>query len=356
MRDYSLLGEDGRRAVANGLSTATWYKPDIPRKRLKELMQRSDGPALRDTAIWLAVLVATGVIGAVTWFSWISVLAFIVYGVMYGSASDSRWHECGHGTAFKTRWMNTVVYQLACFMLMRNPTVWRWSHARHHTDTIIVGRDPEVLFTRPPKLFALAKNVFALSEIRPLGFAIFRHAAGRLNASERSFIPETENRAAFTAARIWLAIYAVVAALCVGFHSIVPAMLVGLPKLYGAWHMVLCGMLQHGGLAENVLDHRLNSRTVYMNRFSRFVYWNMNYHVEHHLFPMVPFHALPKLHEDLKAELPVPTNGFVGGFRELVPALLKQRTDPDYNIPRFLPNGTRLEASVPTSQQTETTQ
>ena len=40
--------------------------------------------------------------------------------------------------------MNDVVYNIACFMIFREPTVWRWSHARHHTDTIIVGRDPEI--------------------------------------------------------------------------------------------------------------------------------------------------------------------------------------------------------------------
>jgi fatty acid desaturase len=39
-------------------------------------------------------------------------------------------------------------------------------------------------------------------------------------------------------------------------------MLIGGPRIYGAWHMVLTGLLQHGGLAEDVLDHRLNSRTV----------------------------------------------------------------------------------------------
>jgi fatty acid desaturase len=70
--------------------------------------------------------------------------------------------------------------------------------------------------------------------------------------------------------------------------------------------MVMCGHLQHAGLAENVLDHRLNTRTVYMNPISRFIYWNMNYHIEHHMFPMVPYHALPRLHEVIKADLPPP--------------------------------------------------
>ena len=81
-------------------------------------------------------------------------------------------------------------------------------------------------------------------------------------------------------------------------------MLIGVPRLYGTWHMVLTGLLQHIGLADNVIDHRLNTRTVYMNPISRFIYWNMNYHVEHHMFPMVPYHALPRLHELIKHDLP----------------------------------------------------
>ena len=38
-----------KRAVENGLAAAEWYHTDIPRKQMKELMQRSDGPAIRDT-------------------------------------------------------------------------------------------------------------------------------------------------------------------------------------------------------------------------------------------------------------------------------------------------------------------
>ena len=67
-------------------------------------------------------------------------------------------------------------------------------------------------------------------------------------------------------------------------------------------HLVY-GLTQHAGMGENVLDHRLNTRTVKMCWFNRFLYWNMNYHVEHHMFPMVPFHRLPELHEQIKGDL-----------------------------------------------------
>ena len=88
---------------------------------MKELMQRSDGPAIRDTIIWIAAILASAAGGIWFWGTWWCVPFFFVYGVLYGSSSDSRWHECGHGTAFKTRWMNDVIYQIASFMLMRNP-------------------------------------------------------------------------------------------------------------------------------------------------------------------------------------------------------------------------------------------
>ena len=167
-RDYSLVGESTRRAIETGLASAEWYHTDVPRKTMKELMQRSDGPAIRDTVIWMAALIGSAAGAIYFWGTWWCVPFFFVYGVLYGSSSDSRWHECGHGTAFRTRWMNDVVYQIASFMLMRNPVTWRWSHARHHTDTIIVGRDAEIAVMRPPDLLrtALAFTGCSTSAIR----------------------------------------------------------------------------------------------------------------------------------------------------------------------------------------------
>jgi fatty acid desaturase len=114
-------------------------------------------------------------------------------------------------------------------------------------------------------------------------------------------------------------------------------MLIGLPRMYGCWHMVMTGLLQHGGLADNVIDHRLNTRTVYMNPISRYLYWNMNYHVEHHMYPMVPYHALPRLHALIKHDLPAPNPSILHAYREMVAIFLKQRRDEEYFLRRQLP-------------------
>lgn len=334
---YDLTGPEGARAQSAGLLGGQWYRSPIDRRRMKELMRRSDGPALRDTAIWLGLLAVSGTAGGLLWGAWWAVPFFLVYGVLYGSAGDSRWHEAGHGTVFRTRWMADVVYQIASFMMMRDPTVWRWSHTRHHTDTLIVGRDPEIAAMRPAKLARILANFFGLVDV-PLALRdMVRHALGRLGAEEATFIPETERARVYRTARIWLAIYAATVSLCVLTGSVMPLVYIGGPRVYGTFMHLVYGLTQHAGLGENVLDHRLNTRTVRMCRVNRFLYWNMNYHVEHHMYPMIPNHRLPELHEEIKHDLAPVYPSIWAAYRELVPAVLRQLRDQTHYVRRTLP-------------------
>jgi fatty acid desaturase len=74
-----------------------------------------------------------------------------------------------------------------------------------------------------------------------------------------------------------------------------------------------------------------------VRQFSRFVYWNMNYHVEHHMFPMVPYHALPALHREMLPDCPKPYSSFWDAYREIVPTLWRQLKDPTHFVHRQLP-------------------
>jgi fatty acid desaturase len=336
-RDYGMLGVDAKAAEAAGLKSAAWYHTEIPRQTIKELMKRKDGPAIRDTIIWLGAMVLFAAWAIYIWPSWWAVVPLACYGVLYGSATDSRWHEGGHGTAFKTAWMNDVVYQIACFMIMRNPTRWRWSHTRHHTDTIIIGLDPEIAVMRPPAAVKVAFAFVGVLDAYETLKMMLINATGKVTDDEKSFIPEMEWHKVIFVARIWTLIYAATIAACFYFHSILPLLLIGLPRLYGAWHHVMTGLMQHGGLADDVLDHRMNSRTVYINPISRFIYWNMNYHVEHHMFPMVPYHALPRLHALIKDDLPAPSPSIWACYKEILPVWARQMRGEDYFLVRKLP-------------------
>ncbi len=342
--EYSLIGENARRAVERGLAEADWYQCDVQRTLMRSLLERRDGPAIWSTLLWFALILGSGIATWKFWGSWWAALPYLLYSVLYASTSDSRWHETGHGTAFKTDWMNSALYEIASFMVMRESTVWRWSHTRHHSDTIIVGRDPEIAVPKPPSLPRIIGSFFNLT-VYPVYFrSLVVHTFGKMTAEEKTFIPEMEFPKVFRRARIYLAIYAGVIALSIMVHSILPLMLVGLTNLFGTWLLVVYGLTQHAGLAENVLDHRLNCRTVYMNPVHRFLYWNMNYHIEHHMFPLVPYHALPRLHEAVKDDCPEPYPSLLAAWREIIPAVLKQVKDPAYHVKRKLPEKARVKA------------
>ena len=337
-QDYSLTGENAARAIERGLAEADWYQTPVPRAVMRKLLVRRDGPAIRDTIIWFGLILGAA---AATWFlwpSWWAVVPYFIYATLYGSTADSRWHEAGHGTAFKTDWMNNALYEIASFMVMRESTVWRWSHNRHHSDTIIVGRDPEIAVPRPPDLAGLTKGVFGLPVYPKYIKHIIMHSFGKMSADEMTYIPESEFPKIYRRARVYVLIYLAMIATAIATGSILPLLFIGLPHIAGTWLMLVYGLTQHTGLAENVLDHRLNCRTVYMNPINRFLYWNMNYHVEHHMFPLVPYHALPQLHEVVKNDMPTPYPGLIAAWREIIPAVLRQVRDPAHHVKRVLPD------------------
>jgi MocE subfamily Rieske [2Fe-2S] domain protein len=334
---YSLNRDNSRRALEAGLAEADWYQCPVPRSKMRELLVRRDGPAIRDTLLWLGVIATAAAATTVLWGSWWAIFPYLIYAALYGGSADSRWHESLHGTAFKTDWMNRALYELASFMVLRESAIWRWSHTRHHSDTIIVGRDPEIAAPRPPDLVGMFLGVFAIRSYPQYFQSLFRHAFGKMSEAEREFVPEDEFPGVFRTARIHLAIYLGVIILAFALQSWLPLFLVGFPNFFGRWMMILFGLTQHTGLAEDVLDHRLNSRTFLTNRLNRFLYWNMNYHIEHHIFPLVPYHALPELHELVKADCPPPYPSLWSCWREIIPTLIRQTRDPSYHIRRVLP-------------------
>jgi len=338
VEDYALTGPRAREAHELGMHGAHWYQSPVPRSEMKKLVKRRDGPALRDTALWLGLLVATGVLAyAFIQTPLIAAVFFAAYGVLYASAGEARWHECSHGTPFKTRWMNDVLFQVASFFAMRNPVVSRWSHARHHTDTYVIGLDPEITSFRPPDILRQIAAFFGLQEFPASIRTMLRHVSGRLDAEEQEYIPLTEQPKVQRVALIWCAIYAGVIGLCFYTQSILPLLYVGLPRIYGVWFIQLVALPQHAGLMDDVFDHRLDSRTFYLNPVGRFIYWNMNYHVEHHMYPLVPYYNLPALHALIKDDCPPAYPNLWATYREIIPTLARQLRDPNYRVIRPLP-------------------
>jgi fatty acid desaturase len=324
-------------AETNAAAGEAWYRTPVARTQMKELMQRSDKAAIRDTLLWYALILASGWLAYLSVGTGWAVPAFFLYGSLYAGPADSRWHEAGHGTAFRTHWLNVALYHVSSFQAGRRPTVWRWSHTRHHTDTMVTGRDPEIQAQLPIRPLALLADFIGL-KLWPIEVVkAVMNAFGHLGAEERTFIPESEWPKVRREGLLWTAIYGGVIAVAVATRSWLPLLFIGLPSIYGGWLYNFFGLTQHAGLPENTRDHRLNSRTVLMNPVYRFLYWNMNYHVEHHMFPMVPYHALPQLHAEIGHDLPPPYPSTWAAYREVLPALITQWRDPTFHVRRPLP-------------------
>jgi fatty acid desaturase len=55
------------------------------------------------------------------------------------------------------------------------------------------------------------------------------------------------------------------------------------------------------------------------------------------MFPVVPFHALPRLHRLISSQCAPPYRGLWEAYREIIPTLLQQTKDDQYYVRRPLP-------------------
>ncbi len=86
--DYSLTGENSHLAVERGLAEADWYQSPVPRDVMHKLLERRDGPALRDTILWFALILGSGCATYFLWGAWWAILPYAIYCVLYASTSD----------------------------------------------------------------------------------------------------------------------------------------------------------------------------------------------------------------------------------------------------------------------------
>jgi fatty acid desaturase len=315
-----------------------WWSPEISRKELKALMKRQNLRPLVDYLSWLALLAGSGVLAyfslghGIIW----PVLTFLLYGTIYSSC-DPRSHDLGHGAAFASRRLNDAFLRLTLFMTLKEPVDWRWRHTRHHTDTIHVGYDPEIIVTRPADLVRIFADFFFLFSAKGELTGILNHALGRVTDDPVYYVPKSEWSKMIWSARLYVAAMLLVLGYCVAIHSAVPLLFIWGPRIYANWLNFFGFLSQHAGLKENAYDHRLNTRTFVMNPALEFLYNNMNYHIEHHLYPLIPYYNLPALHRLIKNQLPHTYSSLAEITGEVVPAVWRQAFEPDYFITRIPP-------------------
>lgn len=203
-------------------------------------------------------------------------------------------HEFYHGRVFSNFTINRLLYRLASYLTWNNPEFFRLSHNYHHRNTFATD-DGEA---------------FSTQDWRPL--AIFFYIGVDIPLVFRRLFYAIINSAGFTISqkkinRIGVR-FQVESILMLTFHFFTHLAIYNIFLNFDfniIWFLLpftgqflnrLLAQSQHIGLAslkkEGALKH---SRTLLLPRLLEFLYAGMNFHVEHHLMPAIPYYKLPKL-------------------------------------------------------------
>jgi fatty acid desaturase len=308
-----------------------WFFPTLARSELRALSKRSNWHGLMHVFIWLLLCLCSGALVIATVRTWWVVPAIVLYGVIL-SFSYAASHECSHGTAFRTRWLNEVVFWITSVIFMEEAVYRRYAHADHHTYTWFNDSDPQKPYGIPLSGWEYIKETFLLTFYPDAFRRLARHSLGRFDLKEQRFLPSPERRRVRLDSLLMLSLYGLLLAAGIVFTSPWPFVLYFIPRYIGGCVVNLYINSQHMCMAEDLKDHRLTTRSIRCNPLERVLYWNMNFHIEHHLYPAVPFHGLPKLNARVSSELPAPTAGVWTANREIVRAMRRQRHEPGFHL------------------------
>ena len=322
--------------------TNGWYKPNIDRKLLIKLLERSNYEGWRHIIIYFVTLIFLGYFCYVFWLTWVFLPIYLIYCTWWGGA-DAIWHECGHRTAFKSRKLNDFFYHIGSFMNSFEAVRFKWSHSIHHNYTgSIDPHDFEVdgsIFWKPKKLLnffiIFIPGIGLLNLNKSIQKEILQHALGIKTKVMKECIPDHKKQSCIFISRIYVLLWISITIFSMIINSVLPIFLFLIPKFFATLN-IIWGLTQHIGLQDKVKDHRLSTRSIRLNPILSFIYWNMEYHIEHHMFPSVPSYNLPKLHEAIKHQLPKPQT-LLQAYKEIIPAIIIQTNDPDYYIPVKIP-------------------
>ena len=288
------------------MDPALLKKPDY--ERLKA--QLSFRPDLRIVALTVALnhgLIALGLWLLTRNTTWAYVCAQLVFPIVFFQ-SFSLLHDCGHGSGMPRRWMNTVLghyLSAGCFMPYYP---WKHVHTLHHTWTGNLERDPTLKVRRRwratrdvPWLMRVAWRTWI-----PLGAVInhvvlWSHPFQVARDGTRGQLLRCVFSVVYLAAFYW------------GLHSYDPALFrVGnfLPAIVIYLVAVeLVNLPHHSDL--RTASHRLplweqahSTRSCYYPIVvSELFVLNFNFHIEHHLFPALPWYRLRRARALIKPAL-----------------------------------------------------
>ena len=231
-------------------------------------------------------------LGGVWWAMIVALPLYVLAGASLHGISLFT-HEGTHGVLSHHDTLNRWIAMVCAYPVLQTFAAYQVLHLRHHKYLGAIG-DPD----HYPNYTTWSPLIWAMHWGRlVLGYPAYITAIpvlGFLQGSGRD--------------RLWIlfelallgALIATVLASPIPGYFLIHGWLV--PMLIINFMVNIRGMSQHT-LLEHETDMVLGSRTLLTGRLVRFFMCNENFHLEHHLYPGVPWYNLPRLHQSLRDEL-----------------------------------------------------
>ncbi len=330
-----------------------WYRCPIDPTVLRELSKPSDLQGFQMALGHLGLWLLTGALSfyfAVEQF-WLGFLLTIFLHGTVGTFFSAPHHELCHGTVFKTKRFNEIFLRIFSTLGLQNFHIYKMSHSYHHRFTLHRIADKEVVLPKTPSLrFLYLLQLFTFNitggfESRglfPTMRGLFRVAADRMEQPYNEWgaelyaeFPEERQKAVHWA-RYLIAVHLSFAlfAVLIGYPILI--LIVSLHPFIGNWLRYFVGAPMHCGLRSDVSDFRKCVRTITLDPISEFLYWHMNWHLEHHMFAAVPCYNLKKLYEAVAEDMPKPRT-LISSWQEMLEVVKQQEADPAYEFDTPVP-------------------
>ena len=329
-------------ATAN---TISWYRTPIEKDALRELTKKSDLRGLLHAGSFLLIYLAT--VGAALYFfleqQWVAmVIAAYIHSMFHGFVGmGAAVHELSHGTAFRTKWLNEFFYRLFAFLTWNSHFHFKESHRRHHMNTGFMALDKEI--TPEPVGITRAQVIgwftFDWALFKKIMWTDLNHALGNTDVDFFFWCPllsrkNVKTKKLVSWARTLFVGHAILLGLFIYFQLWILIPTVTFGYFFATFLVHGCEIQQHSGLGRDVPDWRVIAYTADFGPLMSFLYWNMNYHVEHHMYAGVPFYNLRRLHKVLEPDMPKPIRGYLRGLKHVLAVKRRQNADPGY---RYMP-------------------
>ena len=335
-----------------------WYRCPVEPATLRRLMQRSDLQGWLQAGGHLLLFLATGTLTYLLFANgiWLGfALALFIHGTVGAFFKGLATHELGHGTVFRSKWLNRAFLRLFGLISWNNHHIYGVSHTYHHRYTLYPDGDRELVLPQNPmlKLIDLAQLFgFMLwrghSGLIPVVLHTIKIARGDFRTSSTfgtqdetwvydifADLPE-DRRKATNWARLLLLFHGAVIAVAIVFQWWLLPVLVTLTGFYAKGWTLVVGLPMHCGLRDNVPDFRKCVRSITLDPISTFLYWRMNWHTEHHMYAGVPCYNLKKLYRVIADDMPQPRT-LIGAWREMRDTWRRQQQDPGYQYDTPVP-------------------